>query len=187
MLNACQLRHTNIAEYLIYMWQVEDMLRLLGLDIEQVDKSLVSQHKVDESTRRELHDWYEGLIMMMQRENVQKSGHLQINKNTLLAMSDLHDKLLRNAKFSEYNSTFSATLPLIVELRAKQPEDNRTGEIETCLNALYGYMLLRLKGSEVSEPTKKAMAQISKFIALLAAYFKKHEEDDEFASQLIED
>ena len=46
-------------------------------------------------------------------------------------------------------------------------------EIENCFDALYGLMLLRLQGKPVSEETKKAMDYISKFIALLAEYYKK--------------
>ena len=43
-------------------------------------------------------------------------------------------------------------------------------------NALYGILMLRLQGKEISEGTQKAVAQISYFIGMLAAYFKKDEE-----------
>ena len=31
-----QLKENNIAEYLIYMWQVEDMIRANGCDMEKI-------------------------------------------------------------------------------------------------------------------------------------------------------
>ena len=52
----------------------------------------------------------------------------------------------------------------------------KSGEIETCFNALYGLMMLRLNKKEVSPETLIALNQISKFVATLAAYFKKDEE-----------
>ena len=33
---ASQKRKENIAEYLLYMWQIEDMIRANGLDIDRI-------------------------------------------------------------------------------------------------------------------------------------------------------
>ena len=43
MLVAREKKKSNIAEYVLYMWQVEDMLRALNLDMGMVDKYVVSQ------------------------------------------------------------------------------------------------------------------------------------------------
>ena len=51
--------------------------------------------------------------------------------------------------------------------------DEKSGEIETCFNALYGMMMMHLQGRQLSESTQVAMAQISKFGSLLASYFHK--------------
>lgn len=48
----------------------------------------------------------------------------------------------------------------------------KSDEIETCFNALYGILMLRLQGKEISEDTQQAVAQISKFLALLSHYYK---------------
>ena len=63
-------------------------------------------------------------------------------------------------RFDDYHKEFLHTLPFIVELRAKAGED-RAGEIETCFNALYGMLLLRLAKKPVSNETAKAFEQIS--------------------------
>ena len=102
--------------------------------------------------------------------------HLQMNKNIIGDLAQLHLRVLADPKFDEYRKEFYATLPFIVELRAKAG-DNRSGEIETCFNALYGLLMLRLQHKEIGEETAKAIAQISKFIALLAKYYHLDEED----------
>lgn len=89
----------------------------------------------------------------------------------IIALDDLHRRLLADPKFASYSAQFYHTLPIIVELRAKAGE-NKSGEIETCFNALYGILMLRLQGKEISEETLQATAQISKFLAVLAHYYK---------------
>lgn len=110
---------------------------------------------------------------MMELEHVKEKGHLQINKNVLIRLNDLHAQLLKSPKFPQYGAQFYQTLPYIVELRSKSKPEEQVGELETCFNALYGILMLRLQGKEISEGTQKAVAQISYFIGMLAAYFKK--------------
>ena len=62
-------------------------------------------------------------------------------------------------------------------------DDNPAGEIETCFNALYGWLLMKLKHTEVSESTNKAMTQIARFIALLSKYFYLDEHDQLFKDE----
>lgn len=173
MITASVKKRENIAEYLIYMWQIEDLIRANGLDIDKIQSNIIDQYKdLTEAQRKEMRDWYDSLIDMMRRENVIEKGHLQINKNVIIQLDDLHRKLLGNQKYAAYSAQFYHTLPIIVELRAKSG-DNKSGEIETCFNALYGILLLRLQGKEISEETKHAIDQISKFLAVLAMYYKK--------------
>ncbi len=179
MLIARQKRSENIAEYLLYMWQIEDTLRAFGLDINRIDEQLIARYNLDEATRKEMREWYDGLIEMMRHEHVTERGHLQINKNTLSALADVHNQLLRSPRYADYTALFYKTLPFIVELRAKAGDD-KAGEIETCFNALYGVLMLRLQKREITPDTELAVAQISKFIATLAAYYHKNEKEPLF-------
>ncbi|MDE7160727.1 MAG: DUF4924 family protein [Muribaculaceae bacterium] len=173
MYTASQKKRENIAEYLLYLWQIEDLIRANHLDIDEIKRTIIDRYTdLDEARRKELTEWYESLIDMMRREGVEKKGHLQINKNTLNDLADLHRRLLTDPKFADYGAEFYRTLPYIVELRAKAG-DEKAGEIETCFNALYGILMLRLAGKEISEDTLTATKQISKLLALLAHYYKK--------------
>lgn len=177
MLIAQQKRKENIAEYLLYMWQVEDMIRACNLDIDEVDAKLLQGYKDDEAKHHEAREWWDSLIEMMRLEHKAQRGHLQININTLIRLNDLHLRLLQSpARFAEYGAEFYKTLPFIVELRATVPEGEQAGELETCFNALYGTLMLRLSGKSLSDGTQRAIDQISHFVGLLAAYFKKDEE-----------
>jgi len=179
MFIASEKRKENIAEYLLYMWQVEDILRGAGLDMERIREQVIAPARLDADKSRQLAEWYESLIDMMRREGVEQSGHLQINRNVLSQLAALHDRLLRDPRFGEYIKRFYAALPHIVELRGKAGNSPK-GEIETCFDALYGTLMLRLQGKAITQATAEAMSRISGFIALLSHYFKLDEQDKLF-------
>ena len=159
---AQQLKEKNIAEYLIYMWQVEDLLRANGCDI----------LRYPEEERPALEEWYGNLAGMMRAEGVTEKGHLQINRNVILNLTELHGELLASTKYPFYNAAYFKALPFIVELRQKNGRKEES-EVDTCFEALYGVLLLRLQKKEISQGTAKAMEAISGFISLLANYYDK--------------
>lgn len=173
MITASEKKKENIAEYLLYMWQIEDIIRAYGLDIDRIQAGIIDKYTtLGESAKKDMREWYESLIDMMRREGVAEKGHMQLNKNVIIALDDLHRRLMASHGHAEYNTEYYKTLPYIVEIRAKAG-DNKADEIESCFNALYGLMLLRLQRKEISPETEAAAKQISRFLALLAAYYKK--------------
>ena len=84
MFIASQKRKENIAEYLLYMWQVEDLIRANDLDIDKLITNVIDRFNLQEDQRKQMIEWYESLIDMMRREDVINSGHLQLNKNTII-------------------------------------------------------------------------------------------------------
>ncbi len=179
MIIASKKRKENIAEYILYMWQIEDLIRANGLDIDKIKKNVIDSFQLDDAQKEEMTQWYESLIDMMRREGVVEKGHLQINKNMLHQLVSLHQALLNDPEFPEYSAEFYRTLPYIVELRSKAG-DAKVGEIETCFTALYGMLMMRLQKKELSEETLNALKQISKFISVLSRDFHLDEEDKLF-------
>lgn len=165
------LREDNICEHLLYMWQVEDTLRAYGLDEERIQREYVSRFGLPEDEARETAEWYANLVRMMCEEGCQEKGHLQINQGTLSMLSDLHAELLRSMKHAYYSAAYYKALPFIVELRAKG--DKEVGEVETCLNCLYGVMLLRAQHREISSETTQALEAISHLMGMLADAWRK--------------
>ena len=163
-----QLKQQNIAEYLIYMWQVEDLIRAYKCDLETIRQQLVARYPTEQQA--ELAQWYEDLIEMMRREEVMQQGHLQINRNVITWLTDLHLQLLASSKFPYYNAAYYKALPFIVELRAKGANKEEP-ELEICFEALYGILLLKLQKKEVSEETKKAQEAITTMLSMLSTYY----------------
>ena len=109
---------------------------------------------------------------MMSEEGVREKGHLQINKNIIINLTELHNLLSSSPKFPFYSAAYFKALPFIVELRNKGGKKEEP-ELETCFEALYGVFLLRLQKKTISEGTLKAIEAISSFLSMLANYYDK--------------
>ena len=161
-----QLKQQNIAEYLLYMWQVEDLIRANGFDIERIKEQ-----------KKALIQWYADLINMMHDEGVMEKGHIQINKNIIVWLTDLHLRLLASPKFPYYSAAYYKALPFIVELRSKGA-DKDVPELETCFDAMYGVLMLKLQKKEITEGTQKALKVIGDLLAMLAGYYIKDKQGE---------
>ena len=171
MFIARKLKKENICEYLLYMWQVEDMIRAFNLNIDVINERIIAQYPVSEDERKSLYDWYESLIEMMRLENVQTDGHLQLNKNIIIELDEFHRQLLHSGKDAGYAAKFYHVLPFISQLRQQQ-DHLKINDIEICFNFQYGIMLLRMKKAEITPETLQVQTEISKFMVLLAKNYQ---------------
>lgn len=171
MFVAQKLRKESIAEYLLYMWQIEDIIRAYGCSLPVIKKNYIERFDFTPEQKDEELDWFGNLIRMMNEEGKRESGHLDINRVLLQDVVDLHGRLLQSSKFPIYNAEYYKVLPFIVELRNRGDKD--INEVETCLDALYGVMMLRLQKKEITPETEKAIKKISIFVGLLSDYYIK--------------
>ena len=171
MFIAQELRKNSIAEYLLYMWQVEDIIRAYGCSLSRIRKEYIDSFELDDEQKEEELDWWGNLVRMMNQEGCREHGHLQINKIVVQDLTELHAQLLQSSKFPFYNTEYYKVLPFIVELRNRGDKD--LTEIETCLNALYGVMMLRLQHKDISPDTKHAIDELTTFLGMLSDYYKK--------------
>ena len=171
MFIAQELRKKSIAEYLLYMWQMEDLIRAYGCSLARIRREYIDRFDYTDEQKDEETDWFGNLIRMMNEEGRRQEGHLQINKIIVKDLADLHNRLMLSGKFPFYNAEYYKVLPFIVELRNKG--DKEVNEIENCLDALYGVMLLRLQQKPVSDETESAIKEITTFIGMLSDYYIK--------------
>ncbi len=174
MLIANEKRKTNIVEYILYLWQLEDLIRACNFDINIIDKEIVSQYKQPEQISKQMRSWYDGLIQMMALEGVKQSGHIQVVNNVVLDISDLHILLLKSPNESQYRALYKAALPHINHLRTKAGEIY-FGDVQVCLTALYGLMLLRIQKKEILTETLDATQAFSQLLSLLAKKYHDRE------------
>ena len=191
MLIAKELRKKSIAEYLLYMWQIEDIIRAYQCSLTKIRREYIDKFDYTDVQKDEEEDWFGDLIRIMNQEGCRESGHLQINRVVMQSLNELHAQLLASSKFPFYSAEYYRVLPFIVELRgktkqvadrmARKNEPNLKeiaanlghSEIETCFDLLYGVMMLRLQKKEISHETEVALKEITTLIGMLSDYYLK--------------
>lgn len=174
MIIAREKKEQNIIEYILYMWQVEDMIRASKLNMKLIKEYIVEKFDQPDSVKKEILAWYENHTEMMVNEHKQEKGHLVYIENILNELFELHIKLSNSKTENEYKSLYNKALPLITELKTKSDGQNMN-ELEISLNGIYGYLMLKLSGRNVTEKTTEAIQGISNMLAYLAARYKKIE------------
>ena len=136
----------NIAEYILYLWQMEDYLRAFP---ENADAT------------PELHELNE----MMHREGIIDGGHLALANNAMTELIDLHATLLNEDAM--YRAAIIRLQPSLNLLKAKTDRPTMS-DIETCLVLLYQIMLLRLQKKEISPETASVQQQATQVLTFLS-------------------
>ena len=143
-------KRENIAEYILYLWQMEDYLRAFP---EQAE------------TTKEL----EELNEMMHREGIIDGGHLQLAVNALNELEDLHVELLDEDAL--YRAAIIRLQPSLNLLKAKTDRPTMS-DIEACLILLYQIMLLRLQQREITPQTAEVQKRATQVLQFLSRAYR---------------
>ena len=136
----------NIAEYILYLWQIEDYLRAFPQNADATP---------------ELHELNE----MMHREGIMEGGHLTLANNALAELMDLHETLLDED--ARYRAAIIRLQPSLNLLKAKTDRPTMP-DIEACLILLYQIMLLKLQKKEISAETASVQTQATQVLTFLS-------------------
>ena len=176
MLAAKQKRKENIAEYILYLYQIEDLIRAFKLDVSDIEAHLVSKYQTDEKTKQEVSEWYKNLVRMMEKERIQEKGHFQFLSNLINDINEFHLKLLKDEIDTAYVAEFKTVSGLISELNIKG--NSVKNDIQTSLDAVYGYLMLKIQKKEISEETTQAIKMLTNWLSYLSKLFKDYEAGD---------
>lgn len=172
MIIAREKKNENISEYLLYMYQIEDLIRAKQFDLKTIRREIIDQFDQPESIKDEMENWYAELIRQMKEEGKEKAGHLSFLEQITSELDELHRQLLKDPDELQYIEIYNWAKPNIQALREKS--ENSAGEIQICLNGLYGFLLLRLKKEELTVETTEAISTFSNLMALLSQKYKEN-------------
>lgn len=172
MFVAQQKQQENIAEYILYMFQIEDLIRAYDFDLEKIINEYVQPQLPDTSFTDQYRQWYKGLISQMQSQRIEKLGHLHDVKDVLVELSYLHNMLLNMSKDEKYKVLFETATPYIDEFKEKSNLKDKN-HIELLFHAMYMKLLLRLKKQEISAETEEAFDAMRVLLAYIARTYKQ--------------
>lgn len=168
MFTAQLKRKENIAEYILYLWQLEDLLRALQFSPEAIFSQLVEPHQIDPNQKQALLLWYVELTNLLRQEGKEESGHLAHTLHLINDLNNLHLQLLELPVGERYRTLYQHIAPEIPNLKqAIKRED--ISDIELFFRALYSVVLLRIKGGSEKNPyIEEVLTLISPVVAELA-------------------
>lgn len=172
MFIARKYKETNIVEYVLYMWHIEELIRSMNFDMATIEEKVLSAFQLNNEALAEVRAWYAGLIREMREQGIVEKGHLEELNEIMMELTYLHQSLLTVYQDKAYQQLVKEAHPNIEELKRKAFTKNRF-EIETAMNGLFGVLVLKLKQRQVSEATQEAVKTISKMMAHLAKQYHK--------------
>ena len=177
MLIALQKRKENIAEYILYLWQVEDLLRALQFSPEAIYTTLVDKTAgLDEQQKENIFNWYMQIVELLRKEGKESRGHIDHTLHLIGDLHNLHLQLVQLPVGEHYRATYQRLSAELPRLRMVL-DDSEIGEIsdtELCFRALYATLLYRIKGGGESV-ISDTLAVISPAVGELAAIYGKVE------------
>ena len=180
MFIAQEKKKNNIIEYVLYMWQVENIIRACQFNLEIIKGNVIAQLGLTENDKELVAEWYADLIQQMKSQNLQQTGHLAFTRDIITELSLLHQTLLKTYSDKGYNPLYNNSRADIFELQKKQA--NEVTEIEACMTGLFGLWTLKLGKKEISAETQQSFDRISKMMARLGKNY--HEMMNQVNTQL---
>lgn len=168
---------SNIAEYVIYMYQVEDMVRAYKFDIEDIRKYIIQPQVKSESFEAEAVRWYKELISEMKSRHLERKGHLNRLQEVMTELIYLHKTLKEVVEDKQYIDLLAAADEYIEEFR-KKSDLGSVHLVEVCFQALYMKLLLKLKGEEISAESETAFDTMRIILAYLTKGYHQMKSGD---------
>ncbi|MFM7770013.1 MAG: DUF4924 family protein [Bacteroidota bacterium] len=167
----------NIAEYILYLWQMQDLLRAVEFNVEALD-GFIRSYIGGEDRIQEEKMWLQKLSEAMSSDGVLKKGSVVEISELISELNFLHQTLTTLFKDNGYLELFENIQEPLAEYKLRSGAKNLS-DVEMCLTALYGLLLLRLKKQQVSEETAAAMESFTKWLAFLSVQYHKMKKGEE--------
>jgi len=172
MLVAEQKQKTNIAEYVLYMYQIEDLIRACKFDLDVIIENVVKPQLPDESFLPQYKKWYSDLIAQMKSQRIEKIGHLMSTQEVVVELSYLHSSLLNFPDNTKYKAIVDTAMPHIEEFKAKSNLKDKN-EVEIIFHAMYMKLLLRIQKKEISPASEESFDAMRVMLAYLSRSYIK--------------
>ena len=174
MLIALQKRKENIAEYILYIWQIEDLLRALQFSPEAIYSTLVARVEgADEQQKENIFNWYMQIVELLRKEGKETKGHIDHTLHLVADLHNLHLQLMKLPVGEHYRMTHARLAAELPRLRTILDNED-ISDTELCFRALYAAMLYRIKGGGDSA-INDTLEYISPVIGALTAMYHKVE------------
>jgi hypothetical protein len=151
---AAQKKQKNISEYIIYMYQMEDLLRAYQFNLADINQYVVAHYPISEDEKSQTLNWFSDLYQQMKEENILNSGHLMEVQKEVNCLANLHWSSLKND--ASYFEIYHKAKPFVVQFFLEAGSNAPVHEIQICFNTIYGFLLAKLNGRSIPDDISQA-------------------------------
>lgn len=170
MIRAEQKKIENIAEYIVHLFKTEDLVRTFEFDLNKITNQVIFNLPVSDSEKKELILWYASIIEKMQSQKIVKAGHLLEINELINSLTSIHTKLID--KESDYKTLVTKADPYL-QNQIQESKGRINNTIEVCLNAVYGFLLLKVNGKKVSPDQQNMLESFGDILSYLSYRYRK--------------
>ena len=167
MILADSKKKAHIVEYILFLWQIEDLIRAAQFNPAVLEKWAEDTANSEGSDPEREKEWIVGLAADMRSQGKIESGHIASVSETMVELAHLHEMLLGPLDDKRYSESFKTAVPLLKEISAKQPGPEGH-PVEQLLVALYGFLILRLQKQSISAETESGFIAFRNWANALA-------------------
>jgi hypothetical protein len=149
------LKESNISEYLLYIFQIEALVRSFNLNLELIKQQLLVPSVKSQEELAHHVSWYDALISEIKRRGLHKEGHIEEVEEVLMELVYLHNTLLTIVNDEKYKAICEQAQPDLLEFKNRSNKHERH-DIEVLLHAMFMKLQLKMKQQEISPETEAA-------------------------------
>lgn len=157
----------HIVEYILFLWQIEDLVRASSFTPEILQRWADETAQREDTNPDEEQDWIVSIAKEMRAQGKEESGHVSTVNESMVELAHLHEMLLGPLENLRYKEAFEAADPMLRDLVAKQ-KDDVSHPVEQMLIGLYGWLLLRMKKQSISPETESGFVALRNWANELA-------------------
>ena len=163
MVIADKKKKENISEYIIHMYQTEDLIRVYEFNMENIRQYVIKHIK--NADEEELFNWYKGIADQMKAEGLEEHGHLKSTQEVVRQLHQMHERLLKADQ--QYRQIYSKTA-IHIHKSMEQSNGAVIEPVQAALNGIYGYLLLRMNGETIDESLMPAVNAFGDLLSYLS-------------------
>lgn len=141
-------KKNNISEYIIHMYQTEDLIRVFDFDMAQISEYVIKHIPAEGDEKENITQWYAGILKKMEAEGIKEQGHLNEVQHYVTELAALMEDLKKSDEaFKEIYKKAKPHIADSIEYSGGIVKE----EVQACLNGIYGLLLARMNGRTVPD------------------------------------
>ncbi len=166
---ASQKLQENVAEFIIYMYQMEDLIRVYNFELTDIRQYVIHHFPIEEKEKKIMESWFEDIMRRMQEQDIRERGHLVEVQAFVDELLRLKEKLLPADE--EFAHVYNMARPHIRQ-SIQEADGLVKSDIQACLNGIYGLLLCRMNNREVPEELQEGLEHFGNVLSYLSFRYK---------------